>query len=135
MPRSRLSIALYLILVFASGILVGVVSHRLYATTSSASANDTRPSLGEFRRRYLEGMRTQVGASEEQLRSVNAILEDTRHKLDELAEKEKPLHDQIRLEHVEQIRALLNDQQKIAYDNWRAERARQAASQNATQKK
>ena len=126
MPRSRFSIALYLILVFASGILVGVVSHRLYATTS-ASANDTKPSLGEFRRRYLEGMRTQVGVSEDQLRSVNAILDDTRNKLDELAAKEKPLHDQIRMDHVEQIRALLNDKQKIAYDNWRAERARQAA--------
>jgi hypothetical protein len=126
MLRSRFSIAFYLILVFASGLLVGVVSHRLYATTS-ASAKDTQPSLGEFRRRYLEGMRTKVGASEEQLRSVNAILEDTRRRLDELAAQEKPLHDQIRMEHIEQIRALLNDQQKIAYDNWRAERARQAA--------
>ncbi len=126
MPRSRFSIALYLILVFASGILVGVVSHRLYAT-SSASANNSQPSLGEFRRRYLEGMRTQVGANEEQLRSVAAILEDTKRRLDELAAQEKPLHDQIRMEHVEQIRGLLNDQQKLAYDNWRAERARQAA--------
>ncbi len=126
MPRNRLSIALYLILVFASGILVGVVSHRLYATTT-ASANATKPSLVEFRRRYLEGMRTKVGASDEQVRSVASILEDTRRKLDELAAQEKPLHDQIRMDHVEQIRALLNDQQKIAYDNWRAERARQAA--------
>lgn len=128
MPRSRFSIALYLILVFASGILVGVVSHRLYATTT-ASANDNRQSLGEFRRLYLDGMRTEVGASEEQLRQVDAILDDTKHKLNELAAKEKPLHDQIRMEHIEQIRALLNDKQRIAYDNWRTERARRAASQ------
>lgn len=128
MPRSRFTIAVYLILVFASGILVGVVSHRLYATTS-ASASTANPSLGEFRRRYLEGMRTQVGASEDQLRSVNAILEDTRRKLDELALKEKPMHDEIRMEHIEQIRALLNDQQRIAYDKWRADRAKQAAAQ------
>src|SRR5215469_5596472 len=121
MPRSRFSIAFYLILVFASGILVGVVSHRLYATTS-ASAKTPPPSMGEFRRRYLEGMRTQVGASEEQLKAVDAILEDTRRKLNELVAKEKPLHDQIRDEHIEQIRALLNDQQKAAYDNWRVAR-------------
>jgi len=126
MPRNRFSIALYLILVFASGILVGVVSHRLYATTT-ASANNSKPSLVEFRRRYLEGMRTKVGASDDQLRSVASILEDTRRKLDELAAKEKPMHDQIRMDHVDQIRALLNDQQKAAYDSWRAERARQAA--------
>jgi uncharacterized protein YnzC (UPF0291/DUF896 family) len=86
--------------------------------------------MGEFRRRYLEGMRTQVGVSDAQLKAVDAILEDTKHKLNELAAKEKPLHDQIRMEHVEQIRALLNDQQKVAYDNWRIERAKQAATQN-----
>jgi uncharacterized protein YnzC (UPF0291/DUF896 family) len=130
MPRSRFSIALYLILVFASGILVGAVSHRLYST-NTASANAPQNTLGEFRKRYLDGMRTQVGASEEQLRQVTAILEDTRRKLDELSAKEKPMHDEVRMEHIEQIRALLNDKQKIAYDNWRAERARQAASQSA----
>lgn len=127
MPRTRLTIALYLILVFASGIMVGLVSYRLYAT-NTASASTTRPSLGDFRRHYLDGMRDKVGASAEQLRAINAILEDTRRKLDELAAKEKPLHDEIRNEHIQQIRDLLNDQQKIAYDNWRAERARQAAS-------
>lgn len=132
MPRSRLSIALYLILVFASGILVGVVSHRLYATTSASAS--TQPSMSEFRRRYLEGMRQEVGASEAQVNAVNAILEDTRRKLDELAAKEKPMHDQIRMDHIEQIRALLNDQQKVAYENWREKRAREAAKNSAAQK-
>jgi len=130
MPRNRISIALYLILVFASGIVVGVVSYRLYST-STASANTANATIGEFRRLYLEGMRTKVGASQDQINKVAAILDDTRRKLDELAAQEKPLHDQIRKEHIEEIRALLNDQQKIAYDNWRAERARQtAANQN-----
>jgi len=129
MPRSRISIALYLILVFASGIMVGVVSYRLYAT-NTASASNTRPNLNDFRRLYLEGMRDKVGASEDQVRKVALILDDTRRKLEELTAQEKPLHDQIRKEHIEEIRALLNDRQKIAYDNWRAERARQSAAQN-----
>lgn len=129
MPRSRFSIALYLILVFASGILVGVVSYRLYST-NTASANTAKPTIGEFSRRYLEGMRTQVGVNDDQLRQVQLILQDTRHKLDELAAKEKPLHDQIKMEHVQEIRNLLNDKQKIAYDNWRVARARQSDDQN-----
>lgn len=128
MPRTRLTIALYLILVFASGIMVGLVSYRLYATNSASANYAPKATMGEFRRRYLEGMRDKVGASDEQLRAINAILEDTKRKLDELAASEKPLHDQIRMDHVAEIRDLLNDQQKIAYDNWRAERARQAAS-------
>jgi uncharacterized protein YnzC (UPF0291/DUF896 family) len=134
MPRSRFSIALYLILVFASGILVGVVSNRLYST-NTASANAPKNTLSEFRKRYLDGMRTQVGASEDQIKQVNAILEDTRRKLDELSAREKPMHDQVRMEHIEQIRALLSDKQKTAYDNWRAERARQAASPNSSSQK
>jgi len=95
MPRSRLTIALYLILVFASGILVGVVSHRLYATTSIASANNSPQTVAEFRRRYLEGMKKEVGASEAQLVEIGKILEDTKEKVDELAAAEKPLHDKI----------------------------------------
>lgn len=132
MPRSRLTIALYLILVFASGILVGVVSHRLYATTSTASANNSPQTFTEFRRRYIEGMRTQVGASEAQLAEISKILDDTRKKVNELAAAEKPLHDKIQQDHIDEIKELLNPQQRIAYENWRAarERAKRQAEQN-----
>jgi hypothetical protein len=133
MPRSRLTIALYLILVFASGILVGVVSHRLYATTSTASANNSPQTVAEFRRRYLEGMKTEVGASEAQLVEIGKILEDTKEKVDELAAAEKPLHDKIQQDHIDQIKELLSPQQRIAYENWRAarERAKRLAQQNS----
>jgi hypothetical protein len=124
MPRTRISIALYLVLVFASGILVGIVSHRLYAT-NSASANNTPPrSMTEFRRRYLDGMRTKVGVSEAQIAAITATLDETQRKYAALAAQEQPLHDKIQQEHIEEVKALLNDQQKIAYDNWRAERAK-----------
>jgi uncharacterized protein YnzC (UPF0291/DUF896 family) len=133
LPRSRITIALYLVLVFASGILVGVESHRLYATTSTARANSSPQNMGEFRRRYLDGMKTQVGVSDSQLTEINNILEDTKKKVDELTALEKPLHDRIQQEHIDQIKDLLNPQQKIAYDNWRA--ARERAKREAQQKK
>jgi len=127
MPRTRLSTALYLILVFASGALVGVVSHRLY-DTSSASANTSPRSMTEFRKRYLDGMREKVGANEAQIAEIVKTLDDTKRKTDALQAQEKPLHDQIQQEHVDAIKAILNDQQKIAYDNWRAERERAKAA-------
>ena len=132
-PRSRLTIALYLVLVFASGVLVGVVSHRLYATTSTASANNSPQTVNEFRRRYLDGMRTQVGATEAQLAEISKILDDTKQKVNELAAAEKPLHDKIQQDHIDQIKELLNPQQRIAYENWRA--ARERAKRQAEQKK
>ena len=133
LSRSRVTIALYLVLVFASGILVGVESHRLYATTSTARANSSPQNMGEFRRRYLDGMKTQVGVSDTQLAQINNILDDTKKKVNELAELEKPLHDRIQQEHIDQIKDLLTPQQKIAYDNWRV--ARERAKREAEAKK
>jgi hypothetical protein len=131
MPRSRISIAIYLFLVFASGILVGTVSHRLYAT-NTASANNSAPgSMTEFRKRYLDGMRTKVGASEQQIVEITRTLDETKRKFDELAAQEQPLHDKIQQEHVDQVKALLTDQQKVAYDNWRAERERAKLAKQA----
>jgi uncharacterized membrane-anchored protein YhcB (DUF1043 family) len=123
MPRSRISIALYLVLVFASGIMVGVISHRLYAT-NTASANNTPRSMTEFRTRYLDGMRTRVGVSEAQIAAITKTLDDTKKKFDALAAQEQPLHDKIQQDHIDEVKALLTPQQNIAYDAWRAERAR-----------
>src|ERR1700681_3036964 len=102
MPRSRTSIVFYLILVFASGILVGTVSHRLYAT-NTASANSSPRSMTEFRRRYLDGMRTKVGASEAQILEITRTLDETERKFAALAAQEQPLHDKIQQDHVDQI--------------------------------
>lgn len=124
LSRSRLTIALYLVLVFASGILVGIEAHRLYATTSTARANNSPQSMTEFRRRYLEGMRTQVGATGEQIVEINNILEDTKKKVEQLTAAEKPLHDKIQQEHIDQIKALLSPDQRVRYENWRAARER-----------
>ena len=134
MLRSRLSAALYLLIVFASGILVGVVSHRLYVT-NTASANSAPRTMDEFRKRYLGEMKQKVGASDAQLSSVANILDETKQKFDALHAQEKPLHDKIQQDQIDAIKALLNDQQKTAYDDWRAERERRRQLAMAQKKK
>jgi hypothetical protein len=125
MPRTRYSAAMYLILVFASGILVGVVSHRLYITTTvNATAPQAPRSMAEFRRKYLAEMRARVGVNDEQIASVNKILDDTKARFDDLHKKETARHDTISREQVDSISALLTPPQKLAYDKWRDERAR-----------
>jgi hypothetical protein len=132
MPRTRISIALYLFLVFASGIMVGLVSYRLYSA-NTASANSPK-SMSEFRKRYLDGMRTKVGVSEAQIVAITRTLDETKQKYDALAAEEQPLHDKIQQDHINEVKALLNDQQKIAYDNWRAERERAKQQQSKQDK-
>ena len=129
MPRTRYSAALYLILVFASGILVGVVSHRLYVTSTVNATVQQPRTMDEVRKQYLADMRAKVGVNDQQLASVNQILDDIKRKFDELKVREKPLHDAIQKEQIDSISALLTPQQKTAYDNWRAERARLQAEQ------
>ena len=134
MLRSRWSAFVYLVIVFASGILVGVVSHRLYVT-NTASANTAPRTMDEFRKRYLGEMKEKVGANDRQLDTVARILDETKQKFDALHAQEKPLHDKIQQDQVDAIRALLTDQQKIAYDEWRAERERRRQLAIAQKKK
>lgn len=135
MARTRLSAALYLVLVFASGILVGAVSHRLYVTTTvTANSSVAVPrTMEEVRKRYLADMRAKVGLNDSQISSVNTILDETKRKFDELHRQEKPMRDAIQQEQVESIRALMNDDQRNAYEKWRAERARLQAEEKKKQ--
>ena len=126
MPRTRFSAAIYLVLVFASGILVGIVSHRLYVTASVNANNSVAPprTMDDVRKRYLADMRAKVGVNDAQIASINRILDETKRKFDDLHKREKPLRDKIQQEQVESIRAVLAEDQRGAYENWREERAR-----------
>lgn len=132
MPRSKIGATLYLVLVFASGALVGVVSHRLYETTT-VNANTTPPrSMEEFRRRYFEQMR-KWGVNDQQIDRVREALDEAKEKYDDLHATEKPKRDQIQRDQVEAVRSILTEAQRVEYDKWRAERERQR-TQNAQKK-
>jgi hypothetical protein len=124
MPRTRISAILYLVLVFASGILVGVASNRLYTVKASVRANAVPRTLDEFRKRYTSEMREKVGVTDAQAAQVAKILDDTKKKFDEIRREERPVRDRIQQEQIDDIRAVLTDAQKPAYDAWRAERQR-----------
>ena len=130
MPRTRFGAAIYLMLVFASGILVGAVSHRLYVTSTVNANNNIPPkTMEQYRKQFFGEMRQKVGANEEQISKINQILDDTKRKFDELHAQEKPLRDKIDQERVDEIRDVLTEPQKIAYDNWRAERLKAQAEE------
>ena len=130
MLRSKINTVLYLSLVFGSGALVGVISHRLYETTT-VNANTVPPrSMDEFRKRYFEQMR-KWGVNDQQLDRIREILDDAKDKYDAVHAKEKPMRDQIQKEQIEAVRATLTDTQRVEYDKWRAERER-ARAQNKT---
>jgi hypothetical protein len=131
MPRTRLTAILYLILVFASGVLVGVVSTRLYAVKASVPPAAAPRTMAEFTHRYVEEMRQKVGVNDEQVAAVKKILFDTKKKYDDLRHRERPLRDRIQQDQVDAIRSVLSETQKPRYETWRAERLKRSKNSSS----
>jgi hypothetical protein len=125
MPKSRLSAAIYLSLVFLSGALVGGLSYRLYAVSSvSAITGSPRPTPEEARRRYIDSIRAKVKLDEQQVEQVNRILDQTRTQFDEIRGKMRTEGQAIQNRQVEEITSILHDDQKPLYAAFRAARER-----------
>ncbi len=113
MKRSRLAVAFYLLLVFLSGVVVGAVGHRFYY--KERFSPPPRPSPEEFRRRYMEEMRSRLKLSEEQAKQIEAILDDTR-------DRYRAQMRAVQEEQTARIRAVLNPTQQAEYEKMRQER-------------
>jgi hypothetical protein len=147
MTRTKLSALLSLILVFASGGVLGAFAYRLYSVPAvtpagTASGPPKKLSPEEFRKHYSDALSKEVKLDEEQLRQLGVILDATRAEFDRLREKSKPewdalnkerdnLRDKYRPEQdaiqarqVERINAMLRPDQRSRYEAWRAERDR-----------
>ena len=70
-------------------------------------------------------MRKRVGVDAQQEAAVAKILDDTKKKFDDIRREERPLRDRIQQEQIDEIRAVLTDAQRPAYDAWRADRQRE----------
>lgn len=113
MKRSRLSVALYLLVVFLSGAVVGALAHRLYV--GERAAPRPRPSPEEYRRRYMEEMRSRLKLSDEQVKQIDAILDETR-------DRYRAQMRAIQEEQSARIMAVLNPEQRSEYQKMRQER-------------
>jgi hypothetical protein len=120
MPKSRISAGLYLTLVFLSGALVGAFAHRLYITPAVSSA----PRPDEWRKKYVEEVRTKVKLDEQQVVQLQQILDETRQRFHQMREQEKPIAQAIQNDQVTKIRAMLRPDQLGAYETLRVERER-----------
>ncbi len=113
MTRSRLSVLVYLLLVFGSGVLVGALGHRYWA--GGTPPPPPRPNPEEFKRRYMEEMRNRLRLSEQQALQIETILDETR-------EKYRAQMRALQEEQTSRIRALLDEPQRVEYEKLRQER-------------
>jgi len=120
MKRSN-SVILYLVLVFLSGVLVGIFAYGLYnARSVSAKANPCSPEA--VRHRYTDEMKSRLSLRQDQMRELTTILDNTRGRFHALREKYHPEVQAIQDEQTDAIRKMLDSHQRAEYEKMRQER-------------
>jgi flagellar biosynthesis GTPase FlhF len=121
MRPSSVTAALYLLLVFLSGILLGGFGVGLY-NAHSVSANRSTTKQDDPRRRWERDMQKRLKLTPDQAAQLSAILKETRERYRALSKKWEPEANAIMDHQYQAIRAILNDDQKAEYERMRQER-------------
>jgi Spy/CpxP family protein refolding chaperone len=119
MRPSSVTAALYLLVVFLSGILLGGFGVGLY---NSHSPGRSMSKQEDPRRRWEHDMRTRLKLTPDQSTQLSAILKETRERYRALSDKWEPEARAIMDHQHEAIRAILTDDQKAEYEKMRQER-------------
>lgn len=120
MRRSNLTLALSLLIVFASGIVVGVLGHNYFLKREVAARAPRSPE--EFRKAYVEEMRNRLKLSGPQVEHLNQILDETREQFRQLREKQRPEVKALQDAQTARINAILSPEQQQEYARMRKER-------------
>jgi Spy/CpxP family protein refolding chaperone len=119
---SRLTIALYVALIFASGVVLGVFGHSLYSVTSVQSGPLQRPRPEEVRKKTLAEMQARMKLTDEQVSKINSIYDETRARVSEVHEKYRPQMDAITKDQRDKVRSILSPEQVGEYEKMLKER-------------
>jgi hypothetical protein len=148
MNKSKLSAILSLAFVFVSGIVLGGFAYRLYFVTP-VSSNNPQAAMSpekkkeEGKKRYVGSLTAAAKLDPEQVKKLEVILAQTDEEFNKVIERHKAERDAINAQNdafrtkvhpefeavhnhqVEQINAILRDDQKALYATFRADRERQ----------
>jgi hypothetical protein len=114
---SRLTIALYVGLIFASGVVLGVFGHSLYAVTTVRS---NPPE--DLRKKTLAEMQKRMQLSNDQVSKINSIMDETRARFHEVRERYRPEMDALQKDQRDKVRSILSPSQLTEYEKMLKER-------------
>src|SRR5262245_3803969 len=87
MRRASYTTAFYLSLVFLGGAAVGGFSHRLYTMKTVLASTTASPKPDDYRRKYLDEMRSRLTLSPEQVNQLSEILDSTKSRFHDVKAK------------------------------------------------
>lgn len=122
MRRSNVATLVYLLVVFASGAVVGGFANRLYMTKTVSATVSAPPSRAQLRKQYTQDMRSRLHLTDAQVSQLERIMDATGQHMHEM-------HQTIENEHIQKVTAILDDNQKAEYAKMRAEREKHRQEQ------
>ena len=123
---------LYLLLVFASGAVVGALGYRTYNPPVARTIN-TPPPPGDWRKQYMEESKARLDLTKDQVTMLSAIMDDTESRFRQARERENQEIGQIRDEHIAKVKMMLTPEQLPKYEQLHAEREARAKQLNKSQ--
>ena len=122
MRRSNAATLMYLLVVFASGAVVGGFANRLYMAKTVSATVSAPPSRADLNKQYIQDMRSRLHLSDAQVTQLQQIMDATGQQMHEM-------HKTIKDEHIRKVVAMLDDGQKAEYAKMRAEREKHRQEQ------
>lgn len=116
---ARLSPAIYLAVVFLSGVAVGGLGQHFY-TVRSASAAPGSPE--DFRKQYMAEMKTRLNLTPDQETKLTVVLDETREMYHAVRQKYRPEMKAIQDQQVDRVNLFLSPAQQTEYAVLRKER-------------
>jgi hypothetical protein len=129
MVKSRFAAAAYLVLMFLSGVVFGGFAYRLYSAKAVSATTPRKLSPAEFRQQYVEEIRTKVKLDNDQVSHLNQIMDETKTAVDELNARRKEQGQAIYNVQVDKINAILREDQRPLYTQFRADREKRRKEQ------
>lgn len=121
-------IVLYFLLVFASGAVVGALGYRTYNPPTARTVSTPPPPV-DWRKQYMEESKARLDLTEDQVKQLAAIMDDTETRFRQARERENQEIRQIRDEHIEKVKMMLTPEQLPKYEKLHAEREARAKQQ------
>jgi hypothetical protein len=118
---SRMAIAGYVGLVFASGAVLGVFGDRLYNVSTvsgkiGGGKTGIKLSPEEFRKKRLEALKSSLSLSDEQVTRIGLVYDETRALYEEENKRSFPILRSIDKNQIDKISAILTPKQREEYD-------------------
>ncbi len=122
MKFSRAAIAVYVGLIFASGVVLGMFTQRLYIASQDATKPGPRPNPEVIRKRIEDMYTDRLHLSGDQVQKLNAIMDETKQKVDEVRRGNRAAFQKIHEAQDAKIRDMLTPDQQVEFDKIMKER-------------